>query len=172
MTVVSGGDRTDEIRAEVFELIADRLGEHKHAHNISDYTDERTTVITLRSEGVEELAEWIAPPIAALVESLLYPKESLQTARHEIRFRGTLISRGDTVSVDHHDKIVAEAQQQILRLEGHTESLRARVEAAEAKVEQALPLLALFTPWNVSPGQIDNLARVLGARAAEEGKTS
>lgn len=37
----------------------------------------------------------------------------------------------------------------------------ARLREAEAVIEDALPMLGLFRAWNVTPGQIENLHRIL-----------
>ncbi len=40
-------------------------------------------------------------------------------------------------------------------------ALIARLREAEAVIEDALPMLGLFRAWNVTPGQIENLHRIL-----------
>lgn len=51
---------------QIVEVVADRLGEHEAARNVFDITDEATTVI---NESVNEIAEWVAPSVRALLGS-------------------------------------------------------------------------------------------------------
>lgn len=97
MPVASRSDIPEQSRQaneeQIFEALANRLGEHPAAFNVFDITDEATTCIKL-NEPVEELAAWLAPSVAALVsspsEQSAAPKEAVAPAREAI-LRETVI---------------------------------------------------------------------------------